>query len=176
MASRVQVGDAAPDFTLRSQTGEEVNLKRLLEGSEVVLYFYPKDNTPGCTTEAKAFRDSHEVFKEMGAEVIGISSDSVDSHSDFAQKCRLPFRILSDEGGRVRKLYGVSPSLGLFPGRVTYIVDRRGEVRHIFSSQMNPGRHVEEAIRVLSEIRKVGTAQEGSASQEASPAQGRPKQ
>jgi len=161
MTTAVRVGDVAPDFTLRSQTGEEVNLKAVLGGSEVVLYFYPKDNTPGCTTEARAFRDSHEVFREMGAEVLGVSSDSVDSHNDFAQRCQLPFRILSDEGGRVRKLYGVPSSMGLFPGRVTYIIDRRGAVRHIFSSQVNPGKHVEEAVKVLREMREEG-AGEGS--------------
>jgi thioredoxin-dependent peroxiredoxin len=162
MVNRVQVGDAAPDFTLRSQAGEEVNLKKVLEDSEVVLYFYPKDNTPGCTAEAKAFRDSHEAFKEMGAEVIGVSSDSVGSHSDFAQRCQLPFRILSDDGGRVRKLYGVPSSMGMFPGRVTYIIDRRGAVRHIFSSQMNPGKHVEEAMKVLREVKNEGALQGGS--------------
>ncbi len=154
MGNRIGVGDVAPDFTLQSQRGDEVNLKRVLDRSEVVLYFYPKDNTPGCTTEAKAFRDSHEVFKEMGAEVLGVSSDSVDSHRDFAAKCDLPFIILSDDGGKVRKLYGVPTNMGVIPGRVTYIIDGHGVVRHIFSSQMNPVRHVEEAVRVLKEIQK----------------------
>jgi thioredoxin-dependent peroxiredoxin len=152
MADRVGVGDPAPDFTLRSQSGVEVNLKQLLERSEVVLYFYPKDNTPGCTAEAKAFRDSHEVFREMGAEVIGVSSDTVDSHRDFASKCNLPFTILSDDGGRVRKLYGVPSTLGILPGRVTYIIDTKGMVRHVFNSQTNPARHVEEAMKVLKAI------------------------
>lgn len=161
MATAVRVGDVAPDFTLLSQTGEEVNLRKVLESSEVVLYFYPKDNTPGCTTEAKAFRDSYEVFREMGAEVMGVSSDSVDSHNGFAERCQLPFRILSDAGGKVRKLYGVPSSLGLFPGRVTYIIDRGGAVRHVFSSQTSPGKHVEEAMKVLREIRDEGTPQTG---------------
>ena len=154
MASGIRVGDAAPDFTLRSQTGEEVNLKKVLESSEVVLYFYPKDNTPGCTTEAKAFRDRYEAFRDMGAEVLGVSSDSVGSHRDFAANCGLPFTILSDEGGRVRKLYGVPSSMGLIPGRVTYVIDTKGVVRHVFNSQMNPGRHVEEAMKVMETIRK----------------------
>lgn len=136
-----------------------MNLKRVLARSEVVLYFYPKDNTPGCTAEAKAFRDGHEVFREMGAEVIGVSSDSVDSHRDFASKCALPFTILSDSGGRVRKLYGVPSSMGLFPGRVTYVIDRAGVVRHIFSSQMNPARHVDEAAAVLRAMRSEQTGQ-----------------
>ena len=160
MTDRIGVGDPAPDFTLESQTGEEVNLKRLLERSEVVLYFYPKDNTPGCTAEAKAFRDSHGVFQEMGAEVVGVSSDSVDSHRDFASRCDLPFTILSDGGGKVRKLYGVPSSMGLLPGRVTYVIDRAGVVRHLISSQMKPAKHVDEAGRVRRGIKDEGTGKE----------------
>jgi len=153
MTKEVGTGDRAPDFQLESQNGESVNLRDVIRQSEVVLYFYPKDNTPGCTTEARAFRDSYEVFRDLGAEVIGVSSDSVDSHRDFALKCDLPFTILSDAGGKVRRLYGVPSSLGLVPGRVTYIIDRKGVVRHIFSSQLNPAKHVEEAVKVLKEIK-----------------------
>jgi len=152
MANKIEVGDAAPDFSLPSQSGQMVELKRLLGRNGVILYFYPKDNTPGCTTEAKAFRDAYEVFKELGAEVVGVSSDTVESHKGFAAKCGVPFILLSDEGGRVRKLYGVPSSLGLFPGRVTYVLDANGIVRHVFNSQMNPARHVEEAVRVLKSI------------------------
>jgi peroxiredoxin Q/BCP len=154
MAKQVEIGDAAPDFRLDSQNGESFELKDVIGHKEVVLYFYPKDNTPGCTTEARAFRDSYEVFTDLGAEVIGISSDSVDSHRDFASKCDLPFTILSDTGGKVRRLYGVPSSFGILPGRVTYIIDRKGVVRYIFSSQLNPAKHVEEAVRVLREIRE----------------------
>ena len=153
MADRIGVGDTAPQFSLPTQTGEVLSLKDLVGKKEIVLYFYPKDNTPGCTAEAGAFRDRYEVFKNLGAEVLGISSDSVDSHRDFASKCDLPFTILSDEGGRVRKLYGVPSTLGLLPGRVTYIIDTKGVVRHVFSSQTNPTKHVEEAIGVLAAIR-----------------------
>ena len=152
MADRIGVGDLAPDFTLRSQSGDQVNLKQLLDRSVVVLYFYPKDNTPGCTAEAKAFRDGHQAFRELGAEVIGVSSDTVDSHRDFASKCDLPFTILSDEGGKVRKLYGVPSTLGLLPGRVTYVIDSMGVVRHVFNSQTSPARHVDEAVKVLKVI------------------------
>ena len=155
---KLAVGDTAPTFTLKSQTGEDIDLGDLIGKKEVVLYFYPKDNTPGCTAEAKAFRDRYEAFREAGAEVIGVSSDTVDSHRDFSSKCVLPFTILSDEGGRVRKLYGVPTSLGLFPGRVTYIIDAQGKVRHIFNSQMNPTRHVEEAMKILMEIRRERSA------------------
>ncbi len=125
----------------------------LLGKKEIVLYFYPKDFTRGCTTEAGAFRDAYESFRDAGAEVIGVSSDSVDSHRDFASDCGLPFTILSDEGGRVRKLYGVPSTLGLIPGRVTYVIDAKGVVRHVFDSQMNPRRHVDEAMKVLKAIR-----------------------
>jgi thioredoxin-dependent peroxiredoxin len=154
MAGKIAVGDLAPEFTLQSQNGEAVSLKQMLGETEIVLYFYPKDNTPGCTAEAHAFRDRYEVFKEMGAEVIGVSSDSVNSHRDFASKCDLPFTILSDPGGAVRKLYGVPSSLGFLPGRVTYIIDKEGVVRCVFASQLNPGKHVEEAMRVLKSLRE----------------------
>jgi peroxiredoxin Q/BCP len=149
----VRVGDPAPDFTLPSTTGESVSLADFRSKSEVVLFFYPKDNTPGCTAEACSFRDSYEAFREAGAEVIGVSSDSVESHRSFAGKHRLPFLLLSDPDGALRAKYGVSRTLGLFPGRVTYLIDRQGIVRHVFSSQFQPARHVAEALRVLGEMR-----------------------
>src|SRR6201995_1605057 len=121
MAIRIQAGDKAPDFTLPDQSGEEVHLHDRIGKRVVVLYFYPKDNTPGCTAEACAFRASHEGFTYAGAEVIGISSDSVPRHPACADRHQLPFTLLSDQGGQVRKLYGVPPVLGLLPGRVTYV-------------------------------------------------------
>jgi peroxiredoxin Q/BCP len=145
----VKVGDHAPDFTLPSLTGESVSLESFLGKKNIVLYFYPKDNTPGCTTEACTFRDSYEVFQEAGAEVIGISSDSEKSHQQFANQHHLPFILLSDLGGKVRKFYGVPATFGLLPGRVTYIIDKQGIVRHIFSSQFAPQMHVSEALNVL---------------------------
>ena len=134
MARGIQVGDKAPDFTLPSQSGEPVRLHDRLGERVVVLYFYPKDDTPGCTAEACAFRDSHEVFTDVGAEVIGVSSDSVDRHAAFADRHKLPFTLLSDQGGQVRKSYGVPAVLRLLPGRVTYVIDRAGTVRHVFNS------------------------------------------
>jgi len=145
----IRAGDVAPDFTLPSQDGSQVTLKALLGKGPVVLYFYPKDDTPGCTAEACSFRDAYEDFKEAGAEVVGISSDSAGAHKDFVEKHRLPFVLVSDEGGKVRKRYGVPSTLGLFPGRVTYVIDAAGVVRHVFNSQMNPTRHVREALEVL---------------------------
>jgi peroxiredoxin Q/BCP len=152
MAHGIQVGDKAPDFTLPSQSGEPVQLQDRLGQGVVVLYFYPKDNTRGCTAEACAFRDSHEVFTDAGAEVIGISSDSVDKHAAFAGQHKLPFTLLSDQGGQVRKSYGVPSVLGLLPGRVTYVIDRQGTVRHVFSSMTNIGQHVNDALEVVRQL------------------------
>jgi peroxiredoxin Q/BCP len=149
MSGSVEIGDVAPDFTLKDQRGQTVSLKDFLGKKTVVLYFYPKDNSPGCTKEACKFRDSYEDFKDAGAEVIGVSSQSEESHSIFSTTFALPFILLSDEGGKVRELYGVKSSLGFLPGRVTYVIDKGGIVRHIFSSQLEPERHVEESLRVL---------------------------
>jgi peroxiredoxin Q/BCP len=147
------VGDPAPDFTLPAATGEPVTLSQYRGRSEVVLFFYPKDHSPVCTAQACAFRDSHEAFRDAGAEVIGISGDAVESHRQFAARNRLPFPLLSDADGTVRGRYGVPKTLGMIPGRVTYLIDRQGIVRHSFSSQFQPARHVAEALRVLAEIR-----------------------
>ena len=145
---KVQVGDFAPDFTLPDQSGLPIHLGDLLGKQHLVLYFYPKDNTALCTEEACAFRDSYEVFQSAGAEVIGISSDLVEAHQQFAHAHQLPFILLSDVGGVIRKRYGVSTAFGL-PGRVTYIIDKLGIVRHIFFSQFTTRRHVEEALETL---------------------------
>ncbi|MBD2230347.1 peroxiredoxin [Phormidium tenue] len=145
----INVGDLAPDFTLPNQAGETVTLSSFRGQRAVVLYFYPKDDTPGCTVESCSFRDSYEDFVAVGAEVIGISSDSTDSHKAFAQKHNLPFTLVSDRDSAVRKAYGVPATLGLLPGRVTYIIDKEGKVRHIFNSQFNPKGHVEQAMGIL---------------------------
>src|SRR6201985_3689073 len=152
MARGIQAGDKAPDFTLPSQTGEQVRLSDRFAERVVVLYFYPKDETRGCTAEACAFRDSHEVFAEAGAEVIGVSSDSVDKHAGFADHHQLPFTLLSDSGGEVRKRYAVPAVLGVLPGRVTYVIDRTGPVRHVFTSIANTARHVDEALTVVKSL------------------------
>jgi peroxiredoxin Q/BCP len=146
---KIQVGDSAPDFTLPSQSGGEIHLADYLGQKAIVLYFYPKDNTSGCTAEACAFRDRYEVFKDAGAEVIGVSSDSVDAHQQFVSSQKLPFILLSDSTGSVRKLYGVPATFGLLPGRVTYVIDKQGVIRHIFSSQFAPERHVDEALKII---------------------------
>ncbi|KOR33930.1 MULTISPECIES: peroxiredoxin [Planktothricoides] len=148
----IKVGDKAPDFTLNSATGEKVSLKDFYGKKSVVLYFYPKDDTPGCTAESCAFRDSYEVFKEAGAEVIGVSGDSQQSHQQFARKYNLPFILLSDSDNKLRQLYGVPATLFILPGRVTYVIDKQGVVRHIFDSMMNFQGHVEEALKTLKVI------------------------
>jgi peroxiredoxin Q/BCP len=150
--SGVQAGQPAPEFTLPAQDGESVSLSDYRGRQVVVLYFYPKDNTPGCTAEACAFRDSHEVFAEAGAQVLGISSDSVESHVRFAERHGLPFTLLSDAGGTVRKRYGVPAVLGVLPGRVSYVIDRQGVVRHVFNSMTHADRHVTEALAVVRQL------------------------
>lgn len=150
----VKVGDKAPDFTLPSQLGDNVTLSEFADKKNVVLYFYPKDETPGCKTEACAFRDSYEELTRLGAEVLGVSGQSVASHKSFATHYGLPFILLSDEGNKVRKLYDVPSSMGLIPGRVTYIIDKKGIVRHIFNSQTQTRQHVEEAKETLKELDK----------------------
>ncbi|HLI05512.1 MAG TPA: peroxiredoxin [Ktedonobacteraceae bacterium] len=146
----VQVGDPAPDFTLPTQkTGEAFHLQDMIGKAVIVLYFYPKDDTKGCTDEACSFRDSYEVFKEAGAEVIGISSDSEESHQKFAAKYRLPFLLLSDKGGTVRKLFGVPATMGILPGRVTYVIDKQGIVRHVFNDMFHAQKHIAEALNAI---------------------------
>jgi len=149
----IQSGEHAPDFELLSDAGQKVKLSQFAGQKCVVLYFYPKDHTPGCTVEACRFRDSHDAFAEAGAEVIGISSDSVESHAKFVSKHHLPMTLVSDPGGQVRARYGVKSTLGILPGRVTFVIDKDGVVRHAFSSQLRVGRHVEEALEVVKKLR-----------------------
>lgn len=153
----LKVGDKAPDFTLPSQMGDNVTLSEFLGKKNVVLYFYPKDETIGCTKEACTFRDNYEELTKLGAEVLGVSGQSVESHKSFASHYGLPFILLSDEANKVRELYGVPSTMGIIPGRVTYIIDRKGIVRHIFNSQTQAQKHVEEAKKTLLEIEKEET-------------------
>lgn len=151
----VKIGDTAPDFSLPAQNGETVNLRDFRGKSAVVLYFYPKDDTPGCTAESCAFRDRYEVFKNAGAEVIGVSGDSNQSHQQFAAKYNLPFILLSDKGDKVRKEYGATAAFGLLPGRVTYVIDQQGVVQYVFDSMFNFQGHVEEALKKLQQLQAV---------------------
>jgi peroxiredoxin Q/BCP len=145
--AKITAGDTAPDFELPGPEGP-VRLADF-RGKWVVLYFYPADNTYGCTNEACSFRDAYEDFTDAGAEVIGVSSDSVDTHEKFAAKHNLPFMLLSDSDGALRKSYGVTKSLGVLPGRVTYVIDPDGVVRDVFNSQLRFNHHQARALEVI---------------------------
>ena len=141
-------GDTAPDFTSTTHDGTVVSLSAL-RGRWVVLYFYPADNTPGCTAEACSFRDAYEDFTDAGAVVIGVSSNDAASHERFTDKHRLPFSLLSDSDGSLRSSYGVKRTFGLMPGRVTYVIDPQGIVRKVFSSQLLATKHTSEALATI---------------------------
>lgn len=145
-------GQRAPDFTLQDQHGKSVSLAAFRGQKNVVVYFYPKDDTPGCTKESCSFRDQYAAFVDAGAEVLGVSSDSEQSHQAFAEKYNLPFPLLSDRSGAVRRAYGVPATLGLIPGRVTYVIDKQGVIRHAFNSQTHATQHVREALAVLAQL------------------------
>ena len=145
----IKVGEKAPDFTLTDHNGEIFNLSDNLGRGGIVIYFYPRDNTPGCTTEAKSFRDLYEDFRREGAEVVGISSDGSQKHREFAGRHELPFRLLSDEEGKIRKLYGIPKTLGIIPGRVTFVLDDLGIVRLVFDSQTKVSEHVDRALEII---------------------------
>ncbi|KAI5058536.1 hypothetical protein GOP47_0026706 [Adiantum capillus-veneris] len=146
---KVSKGDAAPPFALKDQNGRKVSLSQY-KGKPVVLYFYPADETPGCTKQACAFRDSYEKFKKAGAEVIGVSGDTSESHKNFAKKYRLPYTLLSDEGNKLRKEWGIPGDFfGSLPGRQTYVIDKKGVVQLIFNNQFQPEKHVDETLKIL---------------------------
>jgi thioredoxin-dependent peroxiredoxin len=147
----VSVGNLAPDFTLTDQAGRMIDL-RSFRGRTVVLYFYPRDHSLVCTTEACDFRDSYEIFRQSDAEIVGISSDSVASHASFVEQHGLPFTLLSDPGGLVRARYGVPRFLGLIPGRVTYVIDKQGIVRQIIRSMFSATRHIRESLHAAREL------------------------
>ncbi|MEX1191127.1 MAG: peroxiredoxin [Brumimicrobium sp.] len=151
----IKKGDKCPQFELKNQSGEMFDISTLLGKKMFILYFYPKDDSPGCTKQACSFRDAYEDFLEIGAEVIGISSDDEDDHKSFAKKHNLPFILLADTKKEVRKKFGVPTNLlGLIPGRVTYIIDQNGVVQGVFNSQLNFDKHVTEAIKILKELKK----------------------
>jgi len=153
MMNKVYINNTIPKFRLADQNGNIFDSTSMLGSNNLVIYFYPKDDTPGCTAQACSFRDSYEIFKEYDAEVIGISSDDPEKHASFARKHRLPFILLSDVGDKIRNKFGVPKSIfGLLPGRVTYIVDKSGKVKHIFSSQFQIKKHINEAIEVLKNL------------------------
>uniref|UniRef100_A0A6N2LI75 Peroxiredoxin Q, chloroplastic n=1 Tax=Salix viminalis TaxID=40686 RepID=A0A6N2LI75_SALVM len=150
--AKVNKGQVPPSFTLKDQDGKTLSLAKF-KGKPVIVYFYPADETPGCTKQACAFRDSYEKFKKAGAEVVGISGDDPSSHKAFAKKYRLPFTLLSDEGNKIRKEWGVPADLfGTLPGRQTYVLDKKGVVQLIYNNQFQPEKHVDETLKLLQSL------------------------
>lgn len=148
----LKVGDKIPKFTLKDTNGNQFESDSVLGVKPVVLYFYPKDDTAGCTAQACSFRDQYEDFKDLGAEVIGVSSDSVSSHEKFSKQYQLPFILLSDSDKKLRKLFGVPSGLfGLIPGRVTYVADKQGIIRLIFDSML-PTNHIANALKAVKKM------------------------
>ena len=148
--SSVVVGDKVPSFKLEDQFGKEFDIDDYIGNTTMVIYFYPKDDTPGCTKEACSFRDAYESFTDKNIKVVGISGDDVESHRNFAEKYNLPFTLLADTENKVRELFGVKPNmLGLIPGRVTYVVDQEGKVIFIYDSQFKATKHIEASIKAL---------------------------
>jgi peroxiredoxin Q/BCP len=153
MTKTLSVGMKAPMFALPDQNGDIVDVGALVGKKALVVYFYPKDFTSGCTMEAHEFREMHEEFLKNGAEVIGISSDDVATHKRFAEEHQLPFTLLSDGDEKVRDMYGAW-GIGRTAGRVTFLIDKQGIIRMVFSSQIQPKKHISEALRVLTEINR----------------------
>jgi peroxiredoxin Q/BCP len=148
----IQVGDIVPQFSAIDAKGTLFDSTSVVGKKTVVLYFYPKDNTPGCTAEACSFRDQYEDFLDLGAEVIGISSDGLSSHQKFTAQYQLPFLLLSDTDKKIRKLFGVPNAfLGLLPGRVTYVIDTKGVVQMLFNSML-AGQHIPKALEAVKKI------------------------
>ncbi len=151
----LQPGDTIPDVSLEGPDGKPVKLRELTSARALVLYFYPKDDTPGCTAEACSFRDHYQDFTDAGADVVGVSGDGRDSHARFVERHKLPFTLLTDPRGEARAAFGVKPSfLGLMPGRVTFVIDRENKVRHAFDSQLRATAHVAEALRIVRQIQR----------------------
>ena len=148
----LKIGDKVPSFTLKDQGSNAFNIDTLIGKKALVIFFYPKDFTPGCIKEVCSFRDQYEDFTDLGAEVIGISGDGEDSHDKFVKKYNLPFVLLSDSNKKIRNLFGVKSSLlGLLPGRVTYVVNKNGIIQLIFENQFGAEKHIEESLAILKE-------------------------
>jgi peroxiredoxin Q/BCP len=148
----LEVGDKIPNFSAKDSYGNDFESNSIIGKKPVVLYFYPKDNTPGCTAQACSFRDQYEDFKDLGAEVIGISSDSESSHQKFSKQYNLPFMLLSDGNKKLRTLFGVKTNLfGLLPGRVTYVIDKNGIIQLVFDSLVSTN-HIPKALNIIKKL------------------------
>ena len=148
----LKVGDKIPDFTATDSNGQTFDSTAFIGQKPVVIYFYPKDNTPGCTAQACSFRDQYQDFKDLGAEVIGISSDSEASHEKFSKQYKLPFILLSDKNKSIRNQFGVKGDMfGLIPGRVTYVADKNGIIKMIFDSVLAT-KHIPKALEAIKRL------------------------
>ncbi|MFT6865586.1 MAG: peroxiredoxin Q/BCP [Cyclobacteriaceae bacterium] len=153
MSKTLTIGSVLPDITLRDQNDQVVRLHDFIDRTPLVIYFYPKDETPGCIAEACSFRDQFEDFESAGAKVFGISGDSVKSHFNFAKRLRLKFLLLSDVGRKAEKVFGVERNMfGLIPGRVTFVFDKKGKLQYEFSSAVQVTKHITEALTALKKL------------------------
>ena len=149
----LRIGDAAPDFTATTQYGSTIRLADYRGSRSLVVFFYPADDTPVCTKEACSFRDSYQAFRDAGAEVIGVSGDSAESHQRFAGKHQLSYPLISDKDGSLRKAFGVPKLLGFLPGRTTYVIDREGIVRLVLTAAFSSEGHKREALAAVNKLR-----------------------
>lgn len=149
----LKIGDQLPDISLNDQDGNQINLRDFKGKNSLIVYFYPKDDTPGCTKEACEFRNEYDQFEQYHAKIFGISGDSPKSHQRFIAKHSLNFSLLSDRDRKAEKAFGVPRSLfGLIPGRVTFIADQQGVIQHVLNSQTDARRHTHESLKVLKRI------------------------
>ena len=147
----LKVGDEIPDFRLLDQAGN-YRTKKEFNGKPLVLFFYPKDDTPGCTIEVCGFRDKYDLFTALGANVCGVSNGNEESHFVFSNKNKLQYPLLCDDSNSLRKSFGVSKFLGLIDGRVTYIIDSKGSIRHIYEDLLDGSAHIKESVKALKQI------------------------
>ncbi len=149
----LKVGDTLPNFKAKDTNGTIFESQNYIGKQPLIIYFYPKDDTPGCTTQACGFRDNYQKFRDLDAEVIGISADSVQSHIKFKTKFNLPFILLSDTDKKLRKLFGVENDFLFIPGRQTFVIDNNGVILFVFNS-MQGKIHVDKALKILKELTK----------------------
>lgn len=148
----LQTGTKAPDFRLQDQDGVWRTLDELTRNGPLVLYFYPRDETPGCTAQACKFRDDFAAFSDLGATVAGVSDDPVDVHKAFAEHHRLPFLLLADPGNQTHKAYGIEARMGFLRGRVTFVIDSKHRIALVFDSHTRPTAHIDEALTVVKKL------------------------